>query len=295
MITFNKTAVAGIGIFFALQMSGCASTTASTSHRKRTVSARSAAVDTTVYPPSGEGNLLLGNPSGAGTDPNNYLLTRPQYTLSYNRSNGEANWVSWHVDKSDLGPAKRGTFHPDPLLPPDWQIRPTDYRGSGYDRGHICPSGDRTSTRENNDATFNMSNMLPQAKALNEKVWKKLEDYERSLLKKNEIYVIAGGSGTAGRIGQDKVNVPAVCWKIIVVLPRGTGDLARITANTRVIAVSMPNRERDEIGDSRWADWITTVDQIEKTTGYDFLSAVPTEIQDALESQKDSGRADSDR
>lgn len=283
MTPIKSTTLAAIGLFASLQFWGCASS--------GKTSGASATKTSAVVTSSSEGNLLLGNPSKAGREPDNFLLERPQYTLSYNRSNGEANWVAWHVDKSDLGKEKRGDFAPDPLLPPDWAIRPADYRGSGYDRGHVCPSGDRTSTRKDNDATFYMSNMLPQAAALNREVWKKLEDYERTLTKKNELYVVAGGSGTAGRIANGKVNVPAVCWKIIVVLPRGTGDLARIDARTRVIAVSMPNRDREEIGQSRWADWITTVDQIEKTTGYDFLSALPDDIENQLESRADSGRA----
>jgi endonuclease G len=245
-----------------------------------------------------DSNLLLGNPSKAGKnesrDENNFLVERPQHAMSYNRSNGEANWVSWHLEKNDLGDVRRGDFLPDPLLPTSWQIRPSDYRNSGYDRGHICPSGDRTRTKADNTATFVMSNMLPQAAALNQQVWKDLEDYERYLVREseNELYIVAGGSGSQGRIGNGKVNVPDVCWKIIVVLPRGNNDLSRINKDTRVIAVSMPNRERQEISDSKWSQWITSVAQLEKTTGNDFLSALPGGVEKALAKQVDSGRAD---
>ena len=81
-----------------------------------------------------------------------------------------------------------------------------------------------------------------------------------------------------------------MCWKIIVALPEGGDDLGRIDANTRIIAVAMPNRDQKEIADSRWADWITTVAQIEKTTGYNFFSNLPAPVQKALENRKDSGR-----
>lgn len=237
-------------------------------------------------------SLLLGNPSNAGSKADDCLIERPQHAMSYNASNGGPNWVAWHLEKRDLGKVRRGDFLPDPLLPPDLQIRPTDYRGSGYDRGHVCPSGDRTRTRRDNTATFVMSNMLPQAAALNQHVWKDLEDYSRSLVRTNELYIVAGGSGSAERIARGKVNVPTVCWKIIVVLPLGDNDLNRITAKTRVIAVSMPNRDRAEIAESKWSDWITSVAQIEKTTGYDFLSALPDNIERVLEQKVDSGRAE---
>jgi endonuclease G len=238
-------------------------------------------------------NLLLGNPSRARSIPDNFLVERPQHAMSYNRSNGGPNWVSWRLEKSDLGTVRRGDFLPDPLLPSDMQIRPSDYRGSGYDRGHVCPSGDRTRSREDNTATFVMSNMLPQAAALNQQVWADLENYSRSLVRSgaNELYTIAGGWGSAERIANGKVNVPSVCWKIILVLPQGKNDLQRINADTRVIAVSMPNRERQEIADSKWSQWITSVAQLEKTTGYDFLSALPDSIERALEQKVDSGRA----
>jgi endonuclease G len=246
-------------------------------------------------PGAENGALLFGNPSDAGRDANNFLLSNEAFTSSYNAENGGPNWVAWHLDESDLGASSRGAFWPDPLLPDKWQIRPGDYTGSGYDRGHVCPSGDRTRDAALNKLTFVMSNMLPQAPQLNREVWKDLETYERYLVKDRgeELYIVAGGAGSAGRIAKGKVNVPDVCWKIILVLPRGSGDLARVNQNTRVIAVSMPNRKRDEIAQSKWPDWITTVDQLEKTTGYDFLADLPDGVESVLESKRDSGRATS--
>jgi len=238
-------------------------------------------------------NLALGNPSNATADKgnaDNYLLTRPQYTLSYNRSNGGPNWVSWHVQLSDLGRVPRSNnFAPDPLLPPDWQIRPNDYTGSGYDRGHQCPSGDRTSSVENNSATFYMSNMLPQSGDLNRHVWEKLEAYCRDRVQAgNELYIVAGGSGSKGK-ARNKVNIPTDCWKVVVELPQGDNDLNRINANTRVIAVDMPNVEG--IAGDRWQKYITTAADVEQKTGYHFFSNLPANVQSALRAKKDAGRA----
>ena len=61
-------------------------------------------------PVAGEDHLLLGNPSNATPDvanENNYLMTKPQYSLSYNRSRATANWVSWRLDASWIGTAPR--------------------------------------------------------------------------------------------------------------------------------------------------------------------------------------------
>jgi endonuclease G len=84
---------------------------------------------------SNEGNLLLGNPSNAGRSEDNFLLERPQYSLSYNRGKGGPNWVAWHTDASNLGRVDRkARFAPDPDLPSAWQIRSHKLQGFGYDR-----------------------------------------------------------------------------------------------------------------------------------------------------------------
>ena len=92
--------------------------------------------------PSTSIHLNLGNPSSATTsvaNPDNYLLDKPQYVLSYNNSKGTPNWVSWQLNKSWLGTTDRqNNFRPDDTLPTDFvRITPTAYTGSGYDKGHI--------------------------------------------------------------------------------------------------------------------------------------------------------------
>ncbi len=211
--------------------------------------------------------------------------------MSYNAKKGTANWVAWHTDRGDLGKVKRGSFTPDPLLPAAMQIRPNDYTGSGYDRGHVCPSGDRTATKLDNAATFVMSNMTPQTAALNQHLWKSLEDECRDLVRAgNELYTVAGGLGTKGTIAKGKVNIPAWCWKIVVVLPRGDNDLARINAATRVIAVGMPNEETPEVAGGKWQQYVVSVAQVEKATGYDFFTALPADVRAALEQEIDGAK-----
>ena len=242
-------------------------------------------------------SLLLGNLSGARAgDPNNLLLEKPQYALSYNARLGGPNWVSWHLESRDLGSAERSEFRPNTALPVALQIRPTDYRGSGYDRGHVCPSGDRTARKRDNEATFEMSNMLPQAPALNQHVWKDLEDHCRDLARAgNELYISAGGAGSLGRIAGGKVNIPASCWKVIVVLPRGDNDLARINARTRVIAVAMPNKDTQDVQDSSWSEYLLSAARIERTLGVQFFSTLPPATRQALLASVDRGLDDTSR
>jgi DNA/RNA endonuclease G (NUC1) len=180
-------------------------------------------------------HLLLGNPSNATTDianENNYLMVKPQYALSYNRSRATANWVSWRLDSTWIGTAPRqDDFRPDPQLPADWyRVTSSDYSGSGYDRGHMVASGDRTRSIPDNSATFLMTNIIPQLAANNQGAWEDFESYLRTLAQSGqEIYIIAGVHGNIGTIANGRVVVPQYTWKVALVLPRGTNDLQRVT------------------------------------------------------------------
>jgi endonuclease G, mitochondrial len=249
-------------------------------------------------------NMGLGNPSNAVADtaqPNNYLMTRPQHSLSYNDSKGTANWVSWHLSSAWKGGTPRSpSFKPDSRLPSGWtRVATSWYTNGGFDRGHLCPSDDRDGSAEDNKATFLMTNIVPQAPRNNQETWKHLEDYARTLIGAGkELYIIAGptgmgGSGSRGgttnTIHSGDVTVPAYVWKVIVVLPVGSDDVSRVTTSTRVIAVMMPNRQ--SVNSRPWGDYRVDVDSIEAATGYDFLSNVPASVQSVIESTVDSGPA----
>ena len=248
-----------------------------------------------------DSHLTMGNPSGAVTDainsPNNYLMSKTQFALSYSRDKGKANWVSWHLSSAWVGSTPRqDNFAADAALPSTWfRATTTSYTGSGFDRGHNCPSADRTSSVADNSATFLMTNMMPQAPRNNQQTWANLEDYCRTLLNSgNEVYVICGsygqgGSGTNGfatTIDQGRIRVPAHCWKVVVILPVGTNDAARVSASTRVIAIDTPN---DNNISTTWGTYRTSIDAIESATGLDLLSAIPTAVQQVVEARVDNG------
>ncbi len=235
-------------------------------------------------------HLTMGNPGKATADvnkPTNYLMSKEQYALSYNRDKGTPNWVSWHLQDTDLGSVKRGNdFRPDTTLPKGWyQVKPSDYSGSGYDRGHMSPSADRTNTQSNNSATFLMTNMVPQTADNNQHTWAGLENYCRDLVKQgNELYITSGVLGEKEKIGNGKVTVPNATWKVIMVMPKGENDIARVNDKTRTIAVIVPNEQGI---DSDWRKFRVSVNDVQKATGLDFFSNVPQAIQDKIEAKVD--------
>src|SRR5207244_125800 len=130
------------------------------------------------------------------TNPDHYLSVKHQYALSYNGARRVPNWVSWELNRSWLGSvARQNDFRPDDTFPsaiPQAQL--SDYLNSGWDRGHMCPSEDRTLTVADNQNTFYLTNMVPQADNVNGGPWEQLESYSRSLaISGKELFVLSGG------------------------------------------------------------------------------------------------------
>jgi len=237
-----------------------------------------------LSPLSSSVHLTLGNPSGASTsisNPDNYLMIKPQYALSYNRSKGTANWVSWELNQSYLGSVDRqNDFRPDDTLPPGWnQVTPSVYSRSGYDKGHIAPSGDRTLSAQDNSQTFLMTNMMPQTPDNNRYTWESLEKYCRKEAKHGkELFIIAGPLGSIGKL-HSSVTIPQSTWKVVVMLDHPG---SRVTANTRVIAVNVPNQQGLI---HNWRAYRVNVKTLEKMTGYHFLDNVPVATREVVESK----------
>lgn len=245
-------------------------------------------------------HLALGNPSNAIAsllEPNNFLMEKPAFSLSYNRDKGTPNWVSWHLDTDWVGTLARvDTFRADPRVSPDWyRVQSTDYFSSGFDRGHMTPNADRDHQNRIpiNQETFLMSNIVPQAPDNNQGPWADMENELRTLLTidgdQYELYIVSGpvgvggtgSNGPANTIANGNVTVPEATWKVVLMMPKGENDLTRISAATRTIAVMMPNIQG--IRNNDWQIYLTTVDAVEQETGYNFFANVPDAIENAIE------------
>ncbi len=244
---------------------------------------------------AGYPHLRWGNPSGATADVgnrDNFLMEKKYYALSYNNTKGTPNWVSWRVVKEDLGGASREglVFQPDDDLPPGFKKVVTgEYAGQGFDRGHMCPAGDRTSDMDALKATFVMTNVVPQSPANNRKGWEQFESYCRSEVNKGkELYVVAGPQGQGGVgekgpadvIAGGKVVVPAKTWKVVLELNSGGG----VEPDSRLIAIITPN---DETVAEDWSRYRVSVRDVEQLTGYKFFDRADPAVLDPLKDKTD--------
>jgi DNA/RNA endonuclease G (NUC1) len=240
------------------------------------------------------GNAEFGEPTDADASDDFILRSHAQYTLSYSKTRGTPNWVSYEIEASHFGPEDRcDCFTFDPALPADFTHYTTaDYTGAGtfhgygIDRGHLARSFDRTSASLDNAMTFYFSNIIPQAADLNQGPWANMENYLGDLARfqNKEVYIIAGVAGSKGTIkNEGKITIPAKVWKVAVIMPRDQG-LANIHSyqDLEVVAVTMPNDPG--VRNIDWTTYKTTVDAVEALSGYDLLALLPDQVEIAVES-----------
>jgi endonuclease G len=241
--------------------------------------------------------MQLGNPSNATANTNNhdhYLIQRTVETLDYSDNLGEPVWASWDLTVGDVGSAPRSTsYYTDTNLPPNfYRVKDSDYNGVGnidFNRGHLCPSEDRTDTTNDNKLVFFMSNIMPQSGPNNQGVWENLESDCRDFASAgNELLILCGPSGFGTRtIPSGKAYIGSNVWKIAVIVPTNSGTaLSRLSVTNRVIAVSIPNVTNGL--SSSWQTYLTSPRQIEQDTGFTFFSAVPANIAAVFRAKVDS-------
>ena len=202
------------------------------------------------------------------------IVQHAHFALSYNEAYEQAEWVAYVLEKSHLtyDDRKRPLFLEDPKVSSrsaDWR----NYKGSGYDRGHLCPAGDRRFSKNAYNETFYTSNITPQDREFNAGVWNRLEQQVRYWAKKDgPLFVVTAGVLERGlpSIGEEDVAVPKYFYKIVA---KGQGD------NLKIIGFLFPNKESS----GKLDQFVVPVDSLEKMTGIDFFTYLPDEQEDFLE------------
>ncbi len=204
------------------------------------------------------------------------IASHQHFMLSYSEPHEQAEWVAYVLRKEHLtyDDRKRPYFIEDPKVrskSADWR----NYKGSGYDRGHLCPAGDRRFSKQAYNETFYTSNISPQKNDFNAGIWNRLEMQVRQWCKKyGDIHVITGGvlqKGLQG-IGEEDVAVPRAFYKIVF---RGKGD------DMKLLAFLFPHQESNR----PLQEFLVPIDVLEKKTGIDFFHKMPKDWQQAIESR----------
>ncbi len=204
------------------------------------------------------------------------VVKRTNYAFSYSEEHEQSEWVAYELSSADFSNRdfERPFFIEDPEVKShsaDWR----NYKNSGYDKGHLCPAGDRKKDYESYKETFYTSNISPQRHNFNDGVWNRLEQKVRYWSKKYDgLYVVTGGvlSENLKTIGREKVSVPNYFYKVLM-----TKD------GKRMIGFLVPHQESNE----PLYEFVVEVDAIEKMTGIDFFAKLPDAREAKLEKASD--------
>lgn len=211
---------------------------------------------------------------------NGELVHHSFYSLSYLEKYEQAEWVAYRLTEEVMnGPyvSRKDDFRPDPLVSSK-SADLADYRGSGYDRGHMAPAGDMNFDKTAMSETFFMSNMSPQVHNFNGGIWRELEEQTRDWVRDFDVINIVTGPILSEEpkdyIGDNKVAVPAAYFKVLMT-----------EGNTpRAVGFIMNN----EASDKHLLDCMVSIDEVERRTGLDFFQGMLSTKEEArLESYVD--------
>jgi endonuclease G, mitochondrial len=204
------------------------------------------------------------------------LLCRKGYLLSHDPVRKTPVWVAEHLtrDKARKGVQRSDDFRADSDLAQGKRAELSDYRGSGYDRGHMAPAADMAWDELAMSESFYLSNMVPQVGAgMNRGIWMELEKKVRNWVqKRGELYVYSGPiylEGDTETIGNNKVAVPGFLYKIVLD-PEQKEALALIMPNRKLRTEDLPS-------------YLVSVREVEKETGLHFFSNLTPAEQEKIE------------
>lgn len=216
-----------------------------------------------------------------------YRRIREGYVLAFDARLKIPLWVQYELKASDLpGPGDRdkSSFLPDTSIPKGFRSEDSDYTGSGFDRGHMAPAADMKRSQRVMDESHLLSNIAPQVGiGFNRDIWAALEDAARGWVVQRgtltiitgPVFAVANGRVTYETRGGDVVAVPTHFFKIVVDMNDPN--------NPQALAFLLPNQK---ITGKKIEDFLVSIDEIERLTGIDFLSALPDDKEDALEAKK---------
>ena len=221
-----------------------------------------------------------------------FYIVRKQYIVCYNEKLKATNFVCYNLNKNWFGNSSRysGSFLSDNSINEKLgiDIRHSDYTNSGYDRGHLVKSKERSCSDSDNKSTFYLSNILPQTPDLNTGPWLRLEEYcEQLALDENKnLYIIAGGIFTSKNILlNNKITVPDTLFKIVLITDFNNKTKKSINiVNTRVIAVKIPNVRL--IRKHKWEVYSCSVRDVEESIRYDVFNLLDNKTEKFLETLK---------
>jgi len=211
------------------------------------------------------------------TDAKQQILYREGHTVSYNPEYRIPNWVAWVLTKEKAESTKvprYDKFVPDPEVNEWATAYDEDYRGSGFDRGHMVPAGDMKWSHKAMRESFYFSNICPQNRKMNSGIWNTLEQKSRAWASdKDIVYIVSGPviNENLRRLGKNRVAIPEQFYKVICTVSNN---------KYQGIAFLLDNKEYKGTSLKTFA---IPIDSVEAVTGIDFFHLLPDELEKEME------------
>lgn len=156
-----------------------------------------------------------------------YPLCFNGFNVLYSGISKTPLWVAESLTPERLSQKlkRQDSFHEEDRVAFKHRALLSDYRGSGYDRGHMAPNADMSNKAAQHDS-FSLANMVPQTPQNNQQVWRELEEATRAIVtkQKHDVYVLTGPEYSGNKIktiGKSKLMVPTATYKAIYVPKTG--------------------------------------------------------------------------
>ena len=210
------------------------------------------------------------------------------YSLEWDCTKRANRWTCYqlHEGNSMKNTSRNDAFTEDPDIPYNYCSHNSDYSGSGFSRGHLCPSADRLCSVEQNKQTFYLSNMHPQYSKHNEGLWANLENLVRNRWNqttyRDTLYIVKAATidkeNQIGSYTTSGLIVPKYFYMAILAVKNGQYKaIALWTEHTNVADTN-----------KHYADYAITIDELEQRTGIDFFCNLPDNIEAQVESTFDT-------
>ena len=272
MKVFISVILAAVVIVFILVAVQSNSPVTTQSNRTNTIQTHtsSTALPGTIVEWECNGHVSFGLPGSE-----DQLLCRDGYAVGYDVSRKVPNWVAYHITKESVSKKHKRSnkFMLDTELSKNSRSNLSDYKGSGYDRGHMAPAATVDFSKESMQESFLLSNMTPQLPGLNRQGWKYLEEHVRDWAEeRGDLYVVTGSlfEGEIATIG-DHVSIPSGFYKVVFD-PSHNDGIAFIVPQRNISKADLPG-------------FIVTIDHVEERAGLDFISVLSDDIESSVENR----------
>ncbi len=212
----------------------------------------------------------------------NYGIT---FSLEWSYTDKANRWTCYQLHSGNMlrNVGRKDAFKEDTEIPEQYRSKLSDYSGSGFSRGHLCPSNDRLCSQEQNSQTFFLSNMQPQYQSHNGGLWNTLEGKVLKWAEKcDTMYVVKAATIRSDQLLPEKCNGKLIVPKYFYMALLGYDK----TKNKYYAIGLWTEHKKTNESYAGLTKYAISIDELEELTGIDFFCNLPDDIEEKVEKRE---------